>query len=61
MYYKQIYFANKHICRIVIPFSLRHKIFNRMHATPVAGHMDKYKTLYYIRLYLFWPRIRTDI
>ena len=32
-----------------------------MHATPVAGHMSECKTLYRIRLRLFWPRMRTDI
>ena len=32
-----------------------------MHATPVAGHMAEYKTLYRIRLRFFWPRMRTDI
>ena len=61
VYYGQLSFANKHICRIVVPLSLRHKIFNRIHDTPVAEHMDEYKTLYRIRLRFFWPRMRTDI
>ena len=32
-----------------------------MHASPVAGHMGEYKTLYRIRLRLFWPRLCTYI
>ena len=32
-----------------------------MHATPIAGHMGEYKTLYRIRLRFFWPRMRSNI
>ena len=32
-----------------------------MHATPDAGHMGEYKTLYRIRLRFFWPHMRADI
>ena len=32
-----------------------------MHASPVTGHMDEYKTLYRIRLRLFWAQMRADI
>ena len=41
VYYEYISFVNKNICRIVVPFSLRHKIFNLMHATHVAKHMGE--------------------
>ena len=41
VYYEQLSFANKHICRIVVPFSFRPKIFNLMHATLVAKHMGE--------------------
>ena len=61
VYYEQLSFTNKHICRIVVPLSLRHNIFNIMHATPDAGHMGEYKTLYRIRLRFFWPHMRADI
>ena len=54
VYYEQITFANKHICRIVVPLSLRRKIFVLIHASPVAGHMGEYKTLYRIRLGFFF-------
>ena len=36
------------MCRIVVPFFLHRKIFNLMHATPVAESMGEYKTLYRI-------------
>ena len=61
VYYEKLSFANKNICRIVVPLSLSRKIFNIMHGTPVADHMREYKTLYSIRLRFFWPRIRTNI
>ena len=51
----------KYICRIVVPFILRHKIFNLIHHTPVARYMGEYKTLYRIRLRFSWPRMCTDI
>ena len=34
-----------YICRIVVPFILRHKIFNLMHVTHVTGYIGEYKTL----------------
>ena len=61
VYYEQISFAHKHICRIIVPLSFRRKCFVLMHASPVAGHMGEYKTLYRIRLRFFWLRIRADI
>ena len=60
VYYEQLSFAIKHISRIVVPLLLRHKIFNRMHATPIDGYIYDYKTLYRMRLRFFWPRMRTD-
>ena len=53
VYYKQISFTNKHICRIAVYFSLRRNIFNIIPATIVAGHMSEYKTLYRICLRFF--------
>ena len=55
VYYEQNSFAHKCICRIVVPLSLRRKYFVLMHASPVAGHMGEYKTLYRIRLRFFLP------
>ena len=61
VYYEQISFANKRIYRIVVPLSLCRNFFILMHASHVTGHMDKYKTLYRIRLRFFWPRMHADI
>ena len=33
-----------HICHIIIPLSLRRVDFNLIHASPITGHMGKYKT-----------------
>ena len=61
VYYKQISFAHTHICRIVVLLSFRCKKIALMHASPVAGNMGEYKTLYRIRLCFFWHRIRANI
>ena len=53
--------VTNHICRIVVPISLRRIIFNLMHATPIAGHMGEYKILCRIKLRFFWLRLRSDI
>ena len=45
VYYEQIATITNHICRIVVPISLRRIIFNLTHATLIAGHIGKYKTL----------------
>ena len=41
LYYEPIPTVTKYICRIVIPTSLYHTIFNLMHATHIAGSMGK--------------------
>ena len=41
--------ANK-ICRIIFPVSFRHTIFSLLHASPTAGHIGEYKTLYRIKV-----------
>ena len=50
VYYEQFSTVTNHICRIIVPISLRRIIFNLMYATPIAGHMGEYKTLYRIKL-----------
>ena len=50
VYYEPIPTITNYICRIILPTSLRHTIFNLIHTPPVAGHMGEYKTLYRIRL-----------
>ena len=61
VYYEPIPAVTIYICRIIVLISLRHVIFNLMHATPIAGYMGEYKILYWIRLRLFWPRLRSDV
>ena len=53
VYYEPITTITNHICRIVIPTSLRRSIFNMIQAIRVDGHMGEYKTLYRIKLNLF--------
>ena len=61
VYYDPIPTVSNHIFRMVVPLSLCRKIFTLRHATPVAGHMGEYKTLYRIKLRFFWPRLRSDV
>lgn len=46
---------------IVVPADLRRDIFAAYHAAPSAGHMGPYKTLHRIRLWFFWPKVRSDV
>ena len=46
--YEPIPTVTKQMCRIVIPTSLHHTIFNMIHTTPITAHMGEYKTLYRI-------------
>lgn len=46
------------ISLIVTPSSMRRKLFDAYHATPIAGHMGVYKTLHWLRLRFFWPKMR---
>jgi hypothetical protein len=46
---------------IVVPRSLLRDIFSAYHATPIAGHMNVYKTLHHICLRFFWPHSQKDV
>ena len=61
VYLEPVTVSTNHICRIIVPFSLRYIIFNTMHTSPSAEHMGKYKALYRLKLRFFWPRMRADI
>ena len=50
LYYEKVATVTNHICRIVVSIYLCRIIFNLMHATPIAGHMEEYRTLYRIKL-----------
>ena len=59
--FKSILANQRHIMLIIVPMSLRRKMFAHYHAGPSGGHMGEYKTLYRMRLRFFWPRLREDI
>ena len=61
VYLESISISSNHLCRIVVPLSLRRVIFDAMHTSPIVGHMGEYKTLYRIKLCFIWHRIRKDI
>ena len=61
VYLEPVNVSSNHLCRIVVPLSLRRVTFDAMHTSPAAGHMGEYKTLYCIKLRFFWHRIRKDI
>ena len=61
MYLKPITVSCNHICRIVVPLSLRRVIFDAIHTSSTAGHMGEYKTLYRIKFRFSWPQMRSDI
>ena len=60
VYYEPVPTVTNHICRIIVPLSLRCTIFTLVHVTPVSERMGEYKILYRIKLNLFWPRLRSD-
>ena len=53
VYIEPVSVASNHLCRIVVPLSLRRVIFDALYASPAAGHMGEYKTLYRIKLRFF--------
>ena len=58
---KPVDMADRCIGLIVVPCSLRRKIFSHYHAGPSGGHMGTYKTLFRLRMWFFWPHMREDI
>ena len=60
VYYEPVPTVTNHICRIIVPLSLRCTIFTLMYVTPVSERMGEYKILYRIKLKFFWPRLRSD-
>jgi hypothetical protein len=43
---------------VIVPASLRRSMFTAYHASPVCGHMGRYKTLFRLRQRFFWPSMR---
>ena len=50
--------STNHMCHIVVPMR---DVFNLMHASPVAGHIGKYKIYYRLKIRFFWLGIKIDI
>ena len=46
IFFEQVVTTANQICRIVVPISPRRIVFSLLHASPAAGHMGEYKTLY---------------
>lgn len=59
--FKPILANHRHVMLIVVPISLRRKLFSHYHTVPSSGHMGECKTLYRIRLRFFRPKLREDI
>ena len=58
---KPVFKQIKYVGLIIVPTELRRVIFSHFHVGPSDGHMGEYKTLFRIRMRLFWPSIRKDI
>ena len=59
-FYAPFFENEKFLCLIIVPASLRCRIFSHFHAGPSGAHMGKYKTLFQIRSRFFWPQLRKD-
>ena len=59
--FKPVVMGARHISLIIVPNSLRKKLFSHYHAGPSGGHMGEYKTLFRMRSRFFWPKMRSDI
>jgi hypothetical protein len=58
--YKPFQMNTRCVALVIVPASLRKKVFSHFHAGPSAGHMGEYKTLFRLRLRFFWPGLRGD-
>ena len=59
--FKPILANDRHAMLIIVPISLRRKLFSHYHAGLRGKHMGEYKTLYKIRLRICLPKLREDI
>ena len=56
VYLESVIVSTNHVCRIIVPLSLPHIIFNAMHPSPSTRHIAEHKTLYRLKFRFFWPR-----
>jgi len=47
--------------QLVVPQSLRHKLFTHTHAGPLAAHLGSQRMLAQLRRLYYWPGMRKDI
>ena len=59
--YNMVLANHRYIELIIIPKSLRRSLFIHLHNEPSGGYMVEYKTIYTMRLRLFWPKLRDDV
>ena len=58
---KLIFKNVRFISIIIVPNSLRRKIFIHYHAVPTGGHMGEYKTLFCLHVRFFWTGLRKGV
>ena len=51
----------KYIGLFIVPFPLRRKLFDHFHTGISRGHMGTYKTLFRLRMRVFWSLMRENI
>ena len=61
VFFKPIFQQTRYIGLIIVPTSLCRPIISHYHVGPRAGYMGEYKTLFHIRLRLFWPGLCKDV
>ena len=59
--FKPVNVNSKYITLLIVPEPLRRKLFSHYHAGPTRGHMGECKTLFWLRLRLFWPTMRDKV
>ena len=59
--YEAIFKHVRYVGLIIVPKSLRRLILSHFHAGPSGGHMGEYKSLFRIRMRLWWSGIQNDI
>jgi len=47
--------------RLVIPTTLRYRLFKMAHAGPLAAHLGSHKTTMQLRNHYFWPGLNRDV
>ena len=59
--YKTMPVNHQYVSLIILPQSMRISIFSHLLAWPSRDHVGRYKTLYIMRIWFFWTKLREDI